>query len=302
MTTKGPFFSELEDRYRKYLADVRALCPDTITCRTRFFRRFRNFLKAGRVRSARRVSLDLVYAFLEECSRGRSRSNAVTLHGWMRSILQFLRFARVLRRDLSRDMIAPRMWGLAGVPGTFSEEDIARIFAELRSGTSYELRERAIVLLFFCYGLRLSEVRLMKVGDIDFRTKTLSIPERKNRVPLVLPLLPAVEQAVRAYLEGARPAGLRTNRLFVALRRRHRAPLTREMMRLIVTGFLRRCGLGGPTKKFRHTLATRLINGGVDLHVIQAVLGHASLDSTWLYAKVHLEALREVAENSSMLL
>jgi site-specific recombinase XerD len=302
MTTGGAFFSELEGRYREYLTSVRSLHPFTIACRLRFFRRFRDFLKARRVRAARRVSLDLVYAFLESCSRGRSRWNAVTLHGWMRSILQFLYFGKVLRRDLSGDMIAPPIWRFADVPDSFSEEELARMFEGLRSETSYDLRERAMMLLFICYGLRLGEVRLMKVDDIDFQRKTISILERKNRVPLVLPLLPVLEEAVREYLARARPPGAGSARLFVAFHRKRRAPLTQQMLCQIVTKFLRRCGLKGSSRKFRHTLATRLVNSGVRMHVIQAVLGHGDAESTWLYAKVHLKALREVAENFSMLL
>jgi site-specific recombinase XerD len=266
------------------------------------FRRFRNFLRAKRVRSARCVSLELAYEFLERCCRGLTRTAVAGMRERTRSILRFLRFARILPHDLTENMIAPRVWSLSDVPGTFSEEELARMFAELRSGSRYDLRERAMMLLFICYGLRRGEVQLLKVSDIDFPAKRITVRERKNRIPLVLPLTAMVEEAVRAYLDLARPAGTRSARLFVSLRGSYGPTLTGEMVRQILDGFLERCGLKGSTGKFRHTLATRLINNGVRLEAVQAVLGHQSSESTRIYAKLHVEALREVAENFSLVL
>lgn len=140
----------------------------------------------------------------------------------------------------------------------------------------------------------------MNLHDIRWRQKTISIGERKNRVPLVLPLLPPVEEAVRDYLMRARPPGTRTKRLFVAVPRGSREALTVRSIHEVVDRFLHRCGAKGIPTTFRHTLATRLINSGIGIEAIGAVLGHQSVLSTLIYAKVHWEALREVAENHSL--
>lgn len=297
---KGPSFSQLEDQYRQYLSDVRDLRPRSITNHLKVFRRFRDFLKTRRVRAARRVSLNLVYAFFAECSRGRTRASMGALHQRVGSILRFLCFTHILPRDLSRQMITPRVWKLAHIPEGLSDEELARVFAELRAETPYDHRERAMVLLLACYGLRLGEIAHLSLGDVDWRNKTIRIRERKNRVPLVLPLIPPVEDALRGYLAHFRPRDAKTTRLFVSIL--YKAPLNQETIRLVVKTFLHRCGLDGCASRFRHTLATRLINAGVSLDVIQAVLGHRSSDSTRIYAKVHWKALREVAENYSLLL
>ncbi len=299
---RNPSLSELESEYRQYLVEVRALGPASAKDYVYSFRRFCDFLKTRRVRAARRVSLNLAYAFLEEFSRGRSRRTVRVMHARTRSILRFLHFARVLPRDLSRDMIAPRTWKLADVPQAFSRKDTVRVFANLRSETPYDLRERAMVLLFVCYGLRVGEVTGMDLDDIDWRRKIITIRQRKNRVPLILPLLPPVEEALREYVVHSRPPDVRSKRLFVAMSHRKKASLTRRLVAKIVAKFLHRCGLEGSANKFRHTLATRLINSGVRLEAVQAILGHRQLESTRIYAKIHWEALREVARNYSMFL
>jgi site-specific recombinase XerD len=292
--------SELENEFRYYLLSVRAMSERSLPRRIKTFRRLARFLADRRVRSAGRVSLQIIYEFLEGCARGNSRRHAKTVHEDVRSILTFLHFTGRLRRDLAAHLIAPCVWRLANVPKAFSEKDTACMLASLRAETPYDHRERLVMLLFICYGLRLGEVTRLELGDFDVRMKTVTVRERKNAVPLVLPLLPAVEEALRGYLEHFRPAGLRTKRLFVTIHRRSRAPVTWQAIHEIIKRFLRRCGLEGSATKFRHTLATYLVNSGARLEAVQAVLGHRSSDSTRVYAKVHLDALREVADNYSM--
>lgn len=221
---KGPSFSELEGRYRRYLASARGLSPASIANHIWVFRKFRDFLKARRVRAARRVTLDLAYAFLEQLAHGYARRSMATMHGSVTRILRFLRFSRIAPRDLSEDMIAPRTWSLSGIPKGFTDDDIAHMLTAFRTETPYDYRERAVMVLFIYYGLRPGEVRQMTLDDIDWRNKTITIRERKNRMPLVLPLLPPVEEALRGYLEHFRPHGLRTRSLFVTIARRSRAP------------------------------------------------------------------------------
>ncbi len=300
---KGARLSELEGEYRRYLVEVRALAEGSLPRRMKTFRRFARFLaEEKRVRSARRVSLNLVYQFLELCARGNGRCHAKAEREGIKSILQFLHFTGRFRKDLSEHLIAPRVWRFADVPKAFSEKELSRMLAGLKAETPYDHRERLVMLLFICYGLRLSEVARIGLDDIDLRRKTITIGKRKNAGPLVLPLLPAVEEALQGHLTRFRPRGLKTRRLFVTIKRRNHAPSSWRAIHEVIKKFLRRCGLEGSATKFRHTLATHLINSGARLEAIQAVLGHRRSDSTRIYAKVHWEALREVADNYSLLL
>lgn len=295
-------FSYLEEAYRRHLSEVRALSSSLVKARLRTFRRFRDFLKTKRVRSARRVSLDLAYEFFERSTWAHNRNAIRKLHGGIRSILRFLHCAGILAEDLSRQMITPRVWELADIPQAFSDKEVARMLANLRAGAPYEDRERVVILLFLCYGLRLGEVTQLRLDDIDWKRKMITVRERKNRAPLILPLIPRVEQALRDYLAHLRPGDLSSGRLLVAIGYSSQRPLTVDATCLILKKFLRRCGLDGYATRFRHTLATRLINDGASLEAIQGLLGHRRLDSTRIYAKVHLRPLREVADNYSLLL
>jgi hypothetical protein len=122
--------SQLEDAYRKYLVEVRARWKGSLPRRIGTFRRLARFLAERRVRRASRISLDLIYDFLEGCARGRSRRHTKTEHGSVRSILRFLHFTGRLRNDLSRHLVAPCTWKLASVPDAFSDKEVTRVLIQ----------------------------------------------------------------------------------------------------------------------------------------------------------------------------
>ena len=146
----------------------------------------------------------------------------------------------------------------------------------------------------------MGEVAGISLDDIDRRGGTIRIHERKNRIPLALPLLPPVESALKDYLVHARSPEARSRKMFVVMYHRRGLGLQVDTVSNIVKGFLERLGLKGSANTFRHTLATRLINSGVSLETIAEILGHGNSGSTLVYAKLHLEALREVADNYSL--
>ena len=115
-------FSSLEDSCRRYLSEVRLLKKNTIEAHLLTFRRFRDFLGTKRVRSAHRISLDLAYEFFEESTWTHDRCAIRKLHGGIKIIFRFLRFAEILADDLSEQMITPRVWALADIPEAFSDK------------------------------------------------------------------------------------------------------------------------------------------------------------------------------------
>jgi site-specific recombinase XerD len=295
--------SDMEDEFHRYLVDVRAYSQSTIADHMYFFGVFHRFLKARRIRAANRISLRVAYVFFEDRARTYSRVGMMSVHWVVRTILRFLHYSGVLPEDLSAQMITPRIWSLAQLPKVFSQDEMTRLLANLRSETPYDHREHLMMMLFLHYGLRRGELIKIDTDDINWRTKTVTIRERKNAIPLVLPLLPEVEEALRTYLDHARPRGISTKRLLVTVKKgASGAPLGMSGAYHVIRPFFLRAGVKGPAGRFRHTLATRLLDAGVGLEAIADVLGHRRSNSARTYAKVHLEALREVADNYSMLL
>lgn len=157
-------------------------------------------------------------------------------------------------------------------------------------------RDAAVLTLLYGCGLRISEALDLTPADFGEKTTALRITGKGNKTRLV-PLLPAVAEAVAAYiklcpyhLEEAEPLfrGARGGKLQPAI-------IQREMQRL-------RSALGLPDSAtphaLRHSFATHLLGGGGDLRTIQELLGHASLSTTQVYTGVDATRLLDVYDRA----
>jgi len=144
--------------------------------------------------------------------------------------------------------------------------------------------------------LRAGEVAKLRLDDIDWEQDKLTVPRSKQRRRQVYPLVPSVGQAIIRYLKEVRPQSSLPNVFLKVLA--PIGPMTSRSLYVLVATRLKRLGIEarryGP-HALRHACAGRLLAQGLSLKEIGDHLGHHSLDSTRVYAKVDLQGLREVA-------
>jgi len=157
-------------------------------------------------------------------------------------------------------------------------------------------RDFAIVLLLATYGLGAAEVLAIRLEDLDWRAGVLRVRRPKTKVPIELPLLPAVAKALTAYLRWERPPAKSVHSLFL----RKNMPyehITSAAIRYRIRHYARLAGI--PAKvigahAFRHSHASRQIDSGANVKVVSDILGHRSSSSTSVYVRVALNRLRAV--------
>ena len=158
-------------------------------------------------------------------------------------------------------------------------------------------RDYAILLLQARLGLRGGEVTALTLDDFDWLAGIVTVPGKGDRrEPLPLPC--DVGEAVADYLRHARPPGCPTRRVFVRLHAPYRGFTSTTAIGDIVRRALTRAQLDPPRKGahlLRHSLATGMLRDGATLEDIGQILRHRHPDTTQIYAKVDLEALRSVA-------
>ena len=140
------------------------------------------------------------------------------------------------------------------------------------------LRDHAILQLLATYGLRSSEVRNLRLEDIDWRAESIRIRHTKTRACSFLPLMEPVGEAVLAYLRSGRPA-TDAREIFI----RTRAPYRKlGMLASAVRRRLRDAGVEPPGKSgphiFRHARAVEMLRASVPQKVIGDLLGHRSAE------------------------
>ena len=289
-------FAGLVDDFARWMTQERGLSAQTIQNRRWHVERFLSWLDE---RGLHLVDLKLgdVDAFFEALhAKGLSR---VTIKIYANGVRAFLRHAE--RRawcppGLADLLPGPRIYRHHGLPVGPSWDEVSKLIESTASDEPADIRDRAIIMLFAVYGLRAGEVADLRLEDIDWEQDRLTVPRSKQRRRQVYPLVPSVGQAILRYLRDVRPrCSLRQVFLKVLA---PIGPMTSRSLYRIVANHLKRLGIDaahhGP-HALRHACAGRLLSEGLSLKEIGDHLGHRSLDSTRIYAKVDLNGLREVA-------
>jgi site-specific recombinase XerD len=179
------------------------------------------------------------------------------------------------------------------LPRALSPAEVAALLGSLRTS-----RDLAMAGLMLYCGLRSCEVLALQVGDVDIGGRWLLVHGKggkDRRVPLDVDLA----TVLHAYLVGERPQ-TSSSALFVVAKGPTRGqPLTPAGLRTIFRYHRGRTGVGaGAPHALRHTFGTALAEAGVDLAVMQALLGHAHVDTTARYihlAPTHVKAQYDAA-------
>ena len=224
----------------------------------------------------------------------------VTIRRWASAIRPFLRFAEGrgwCRPGLAAAVKTPRVFPQEGLPLGPSWEDVNRVLAAAQENTPVDIRDRALLLLLAVYGLRAGEVTALRLENFDWEHEVLTVPHGKGQRPRTYPLCRSVGDAVLRYLQEVRPRSDRRE-VFMTVLAPFR-PLLSKTLGGMVSRRLHALGLILPhygSHALRHACATHLLAQGLSLKEIGDHLGHQSPDTTRIYAKVDLAALRIVGD------
>lgn len=238
---------------------------------------------------------DAARAFLAAQRRaGRRGSTLARKAAALRSFYGFAQREELLARDVATLIEAPRPGSY--LPDVLAADQVAAILATPAGGDDpVAVRDSAILELLYACGLRVSELVGLDLDRLDLESlqvRVIGKGDRERRVPMGEP----ARDRLHRYLGGPRAtwtAGHPTPAVFVSQRG---ARLTRESVWRIVRRWSEAAGIRERVTPhtFRHSFATHLLEGGADLRVVQALLGHASISTTQLYTHLTGERLREV--------
>ena len=210
----------------------------------------------------------------------------------MNSTVAALRFfftTTLDRPDLSRKLI--RLRYPRKLPVVLSSDEAARLIAAATC-----LKHRAALSVAYGAGLRVAEVASLKVGDIDSQRMLIVVERGKGgryRHALLSPTLLAL---LRAWWHEARQQGVKRPGGWLFPGQDPARPITTRPRSRVVEAAAEAAGLTKHVSPhtLRHSFATHLLEDGVDIRVIQVLLGHAKLDNTALYARVATKTVRTV--------
>jgi len=236
-------------------------------------------------------------AFLLEKSRPCGLAAATTCTTALRMFVRFLIADGQCAVGLDAAIPTLAHWRLAALPRYLQPDDVERVIASCDPASSAGRRDRAILLLLARLGLRAGDIAHLRLSDIDWQRAWVHVCG-KSRRHTRLPLSQEVGQAIVAYLQDDRPRTT-THALFG----RCRPPiggLAPGAVTAIVVRALHRAGVARPGRGaahlLRHSVATSMLRHGASLQEISVLLRHRSIETTQIYAKVDVTALRSIAQ------
>jgi integrase/recombinase XerD len=285
------------DAFLQFLKDERGLAPVTISIRRFCLSRFLNWAGDQSKTLKELTAEDISHYF---CSATVHRWKRTTISVHVNSLRHFFRFAESqhwCETGLAATIDAPRLYTHEGLPRGPQWSDVQRLISASRGDSPTDIRDHAILLLFAVYAFRNSEVRLLRLEDIDWEQDTIRVFRSKQRKTQHYPLVPEVGAAILRYLREGRPE-TRRREIFLCMKQPYQA-LTASGLGSMVRSRQHALGLSlslyGP-HALRHACASRLLAEGFSLKEIGDHLGHVSSVATQVYAKVDVSALREVAQ------
>ncbi len=213
----------------------------------------------------------------------------------LKGFLRFLFEKRITPTDLSVELVTVKRVNREKMISYYTQEEVVKIEQTIDRRTSNGKRYYAMILLASRLGLRISDIRTLTFSNIDWDKNLISFEQYKTKRRITLPLLADVGEAIIEYILYARPKTVGLDNIFVTSQKPYRS-LTTSFVSSVIQNAVRKSGVlykgrhtGGHS--LRHSLATSLMNEGVQIPVISEILGHDSSASTMFYLGVNVSAL-----------
>ena len=239
-------------------------------------------------------------AFLAESTyHGRRLAVSTQAHrlGNLKAFTKFLARERFISIDPGAGVELPRVPKTA--PRTvLSELEAERVVESAVGGGPVDVRNRAMIEVLYCTGVRNQELRQLRLHDVHLERAELHVECGKGGKPRVLPLGEDAIAWLKEYLLHARPHLVRSGAQRVLFLSYRGKPLTRAAVSKIVRGMACRAGL----KKLvtphvlRRACATHMLRHGAGLRQVQEMLGHASPQTTERYTRMEASDLRRALQ------
>jgi len=178
------------------------------------------------------------------------------------------------------------------LPVVLSAEEVTRLL-----DAAPNLKAKAALAVAYGTGLRASEVVHLKVGDIDRERRVIRVEQGKGRKDRYAMLSPKLHALLRAWWRDGRAQGKMLPGGWLFPGQNPVNPMTTRQLNRLCHAAVDAAGLDKRVSlhTLRHSFATQLLEQGVDIRIIQVLLGHKKLETTALYSQVATRTLRDVA-------
>ena len=279
-------------RYRIYLQLEKSLQPNTVEAYIGDVNKLLAF--TGDTDRLLAVTLDDLREFLAAMAdvgvNARSQARIISS---LRSFYGFLKLDGYIAQDPTELLRSPKIG--VRLPDVLTLQEIDDLINAIDLATAEGQRNRAIIEVLYSCGLRVSELCSLRLSDLYLKEQFIRVTGKGGKQRLV-PISPRAIAELEAYFEDRNRIEIKPGyEDYIFISERLKKPLSRITVFHIIKEAVEYTGIEKCVSPhtFRHSFATHLLEGGANLRVIQAMLGHESISTTEIYTHIDTTRLRE---------
>lgn len=260
---------------------------------------FVDYLSLRKLMDVKEITPEVISDYVVSIVPNHEKSIAAILTT-LRMFLKFLYLNEYTETDLSLSVPKQSKYYYPAIPSTWEADDVKHMLSAIDRGSPVGKRDYAILLLVAKLGIRVGDVKALRLADLNWQDRTITITQEKTKVETTYPILHDVGWALIDYLQNARPV-CETTYLFVRMYAPYQAFGENANLHNIITKYTRQAGIKVPRGKrhglhsLRHSLASTLLEQGSSLAVISEILGHVDSRSTSIYLHTDMNGLKSCA-------
>ena len=211
----------------------------------------------------------------------------------LRAFYRFAENEKLLPLNVAENLSLPRRW--QRLPKALTNAEIDRLLAPENPATPYTLCDQAILELAYASGLRLAELRNLRLEQLHLDAGFINVIGKGNK-ERVVPVGRQAVEALNRYLEAGRPKLVTPRSPANVFLTKRGTPFASVTLWKRIKDRVKRAVMGRniTPHMLRHSFATHLLEHGADLRVIQELLGHANISTTEVYTHVTGSRLRDI--------
>jgi integrase/recombinase XerD len=295
----------LVEDFLQYLRHERGQAEHTQRTYAALLNKFTTWAAAQNLADWKQVELKHLMAFLqherertpaneEKNSTRKLSSESVYLEiAALRAFYRFAENEKLLPLNVAEHLSLPRRW--KRLPKALTDAEIKKLLTHEQPETPHSLCDQAILELAYASGLRLSELKNLRLEQLHLDAGFINVIGKGNK-ERVVPVGRTAAAALNRFIETGRPKLVTPRSPAAVFLTKRGTPFASVTLWLRIKNRVRRAGISRniTPHMLRHSFATHLLEHGADLRVIQELLGHANISTTEVYTHVTGNRLRDI--------
>jgi len=284
---------ELIKKYIEFLTVERGLSKNTINSYRRDLKSYIGFLKMQKINDINYTTRTVIVSYLIfKASSSISRACAA-----IKSFYYFLVTEHLVEKDPTINLDIPRLEHR--LPRVLTLDEVEQLLNQPDADTILGLRDKTMLELLYATGIRVSELIMIKVEDINIEMGFLRCFGKGSKERIV-PVGQVALKYIDKYINDARSGLLKEQDNGILFLNHLGKGLTRQGFWKIIRKYAQKAGIvkNITPHVLRHSFATHLLENGADLRSVQEMLGHADISTTQIYTHITRSKIKEVYDRT----